>query len=363
MTKPLSGGWLEPFVYGALQKALFLLDPERAHHMVTRMLRRAQTPGVTRRLIQSKDADPRLATRVAGISFTNPIGMAAGFDKEADVYNALLALGFGHVEIGTVTPKPQAGNPKPRIRRFKEHQALVNRMGFPGPGMEAVVRRMRRWPPIGPVGINIGPNKETASDKVADSVARLAERLASEADYLAVNVSSPNTPGLRELQTPVGVSKLIQRAVAGADGAGHEVPVWLKLHPDSDVKDLLHVARAAVDAGATGIIAVNTTRDRKRDMTDAMDGGMSGAPLHGRALDVVRHLHHGLGRDTPIIGVGGVMNGDQAFAMMQAGASLVQTYTGFIYGGPRMPVRMQDRLLELLDANGMDCIEEAIGSS
>ncbi len=350
-------------MYGALQKALFKLEPEKAHHVVTRLLRRAQEPGMTRRIIQAPAPDPRLACNVAGIQFSNPVGMAAGFDKEAEVYNALLALGFGHVEIGTVTPQPQPGNPKPRIQRFTQHQALVNRMGFPGPGMDAVVRRMRRWPPTGPVGINIGPNKDTPPEKVADRVARLAERLSPHADYLAVNVSSPNTPGLRELQTPLGVSKLVQRAVAGADGAGHNVPVWLKVHPDSDVEDLLHVAHAAVDAGAVGLIAVNTTKDRKRDMQNALDGGMSGAPLHGRALDVVGHLHQGLGRDVPIIGVGGVMNGDHAFDLMRAGASLVQTYTGFIYGGPKLPQRIQARLLERLDDAGLDRIDEAVGSS
>lgn len=350
-------------VYGALSKALFRLEPEQAHRLANRVLRRAQAPGLTRRLLQAPPADPRLAINVMGIDFANPIGMAAGFDKEAETYNALLALGFGHVEVGTVTPKPQPGNPHPRIQRFLAHQALVNRMGFPGPGMEAIGKRLTRWPPIGPVGINIGPNKETPADRVDESLARLAEHLAHHADYLAINVSSPNTPGLRSLQTPEGVARLVARTLEGTDGAGHDVPVCLKVHPDAPMDDLLQVARAAVDAGAAGLIAVNTTMDRIRGMEDAMDGGMSGAPLHGRAIDVVSGLHHGLGRDTPIIGVGGVFTGPDAFRLIQAGASLVQTYTGFIYEGPRMPVRVQRGLVEAMDAAGVDRIGDAVGTA
>lgn len=347
-------------MYGALSKALFRLDPEQAHRLATRVLRRAQTTGLTRKLLQAPPADPRLAASVFGIDFPNPLGMAAGFDKEAEVYNALLAMGFGHVEIGTVTPKPQPGNPRPRMQRFLAQRALVNRMGFPGPGMEEVAKRMTRRPPIGPIGINIGPNKETPADLVADSLARLSERLAPHADYLAINVSSPNTPGLRDLQTPDGVARLVTRTM---DGAGRHVPVLLKVHSDAPADDILQVARSAVDAGAAGIIAINTTQERMQDMKGAMDGGMSGAPLHGRAIDTVTRLHHGLGRDTPIIGVGGVFTGQDAFQLIQAGASLVQTYTGFIYEGPRMPVRVQATLLEALDAAGLDRIGDAIGTA
>jgi dihydroorotate dehydrogenase len=350
-------------VYGAIRNALFRLDPERAHHVASILLRRAQGRGPVRALLQVPKPDRRLSNSVFGIDFESPLGIAAGFDKEAHTYNALLAIGFGHVEIGTVTPRGQPGNDKPRIQRFPEAHALVNRMGFPGPGADAIDVQINQHEPIGPIGINIGPNKGTAPGDVAGSLHGLAHRLARHADYLAINISSPNTPGLRNLQTPDAVADLVTKTLEGADDAGQKRPVLLKVHPDSPEPQVLEVARAAAKAGAAGIIAVNTTKDRAKNMHDSIEGGMSGAPLLKRATSMVAHLHHGLGRDTPIIGVGGVIDGADAYQLICAGASLVQTYTGFIYGGPRMPVLVQAELVECLNHAGLDAIADAVGSS
>ncbi len=337
------------------------MDPEKAHHLATLALRRAQS-GPVQKLVRAPTPDARLNVDVFGQRFEQPLGMAAGFDKEAQTYNALLALGFGHVEIGTVTPLPQPGNSGPRMQRFPEDQALVNRLGFPGPGMNTIIDRLENCPAIGPIGINIGPNKQTPADQVGHSLYALGDGLSRLADYIAINVSSPNTPGLRALQTPEAVARLVTQARNGATHVGGHPPILLKVHPDAKGDDILAVARAAVDAGAAGIIATNTTKERTASMTNSMDGGMSGAPLRKKALATVEHLHHGLGRDTPIIGVGGIMNGEHAYDFIRAGASLVQTYTGFIYGGPRMPVHAQAEMLARLDADGHDSITEAIGN-
>ncbi len=347
--RPKSRHRVDAFVYDALKGALFKLDPETAHHTAMRFLRLAHRHPAARRLVQAPAADPRLATRVFGLDFANPLGMAAGFDKEAEAYNALIAMGFGHVEIGTVTPKPQPGNPKPRIKRFPDQQALVNSMGFPGPGWEAIQARIDAHPAIGPIGINIGPNKDTPRD---ESLRRLTD-MARDApgDYVALNISSPNTPGLRDLQDPKAIGSFIGRLHEAMDDGVTGRPLLLKLHPDGADDELLAVARAAIDAGAAGIIAVNTTRARPEGIAD-IPGGLSGAPLRQRAVTAVGHLASGL--DTPVIGVGGVFTGDDAFAMMQAGASLVQIYTGFIYRGPRTATLVQKELLAAMDRAGID---------
>ncbi len=344
-----SEGFVATPVYGALKGALFKLDPEKAHHTAMKFLRVAHRHPAARRLVQAPRSDPRLATRVWGIDFANPLGMAAGFDKEAEAYNALLAMGFGHVEIGTVTPKPQPGNPKPRIHRFPDQDALVNSMGFPGPGFEAIQRRIDEHPAIGPIGLNIGPNKDTPRE---ESLQRLTD-MARDApgDYVALNISSPNTPGLRDLQDPKAIGSFIARLHEAMDEGVADRPLLLKLHPDGADDELLAVAKAAVDAGAAGIIAVNTTRARPEGISD-IPGGLSGAPLRARAVEAVRHLANGL--DVPIVGVGGISSGQDAYGMLTAGASLVQIYTGFIYRGPRTPSLVQRELLQAMDAAGID---------
>lgn len=349
-------------MYGALRRMLFKADPERAHHLALGALAAAQRNRLARSLIAATDPSPRLAQDLLGQRFPGPLGMAAGFDKEAVAYNTLLALGFSHVEIGTVTPLPQPGNDRPRLQRLPDHQALVNRLGFPGPGAEVVSDRLTKRPPEGIVAANIGPNKRTPAKQVVTDITTSAQRLAVHVAFLTVNVSSPNTPGLRALQTPAAVARLVGAANEAADSVAAPRPVLVKVHPDAPDEEILAVAQAAVDAGAAGIVAVNTTKERPVDAGKTLDGGLSGAPLKQRARDVVAHLYHGLGRDMPIIGVGGIATAADAFAMIRAGASLLQTYTGFIYEGPRMATRVHDGLLQHLDAAGMDHLDEAVGA-
>ncbi|MHB1262455.1 MAG: quinone-dependent dihydroorotate dehydrogenase [Thermoplasmatota archaeon] len=348
-------------MYGALRSALFTLDPERAHHLALAALAPAQSSAAVRRLVAATSPSPRLAVGALGLDFPAPLGMAAGFDKEACAYNALLALGFGHVELGTVTPKPQAGNEGKRMQRWPQHKAVVNRLGFPGPGLESIVQRLQRTSPIGIVGANIGPNKATSVEKVPDDLRATAAGLAPHVRFLTVNVSSPNTPGLRALQNPDGASRLVQATIDAADSVGNPRPVLLKLHPDASDDALVAVARAAVDAGARGIIATNTTRARPPGTEGAIEGGLSGAPLLERSRKAIAALHHGLGRDTPIIGVGGIFTGADALGHILAGATLVQAYTGFIYRGPRMAQHAHRELLAEMDKRGLDKVTDAVG--
>jgi dihydroorotate dehydrogenase len=349
-------------VYGALRSALFTLDPERAHHLALAALSPVQGSPALQRMLAPPKPSSRLAISTLGLDFPAPLGMAAGFDKEACAYNALLALGFGHVEVGTVTPQAQPGNEGKRMERWPGHKAVVNRLGFPGPGLAAVEAKLARARPIGIVGANIGPNKSTPAEAVPDDLRATAVGLAPHVRFLTVNVSSPNTPGLRALQTPEGVSRLVQATVSALDEAGNPRPVLVKLHPDASDDELVGVARAAVDAGARGIVATNTTRARPPGTEAAIEGGLSGAPLLERSRRAVAALHHGLGRDIPILGVGGIFSGADALGHILAGASVVQAYTGFIYRGPRMAAHVHQEMLAELDKRGIDKLADAVGA-
>lgn len=325
-------------MYGLAKKALFRMDPERAHHLANAYLRQAhRVPALLGPMAHRPPAG--LATEAFGLRFPTPLGIAAGFDKEARVYNALFALGFGHVEIGTVTPEPQPGNPKPRVWRVPEQQALLNAMGFPGPGFDAIVQRVLRVPPKGVLGFNIGPNKDRSRDESLERLTAMARD--APGDYVALNISSPNTPGLRDLQEPTAIAAFIGRlreamddgTAGGMQKAGNDRPLLLKLHPDDPNADIVRVAKAAIDAGVDGLIATNTTRARSDGIPDH-PGGLSGAPLRARSLDVVEALCHAV--EVPVIGVGGVSTGADVQALRDAGAALVQAYTGFIYRGPTM---------------------------
>lgn len=348
-------------MYGLLKSALFRMDPERAHDAGLRVLRALHTSPPLAATFAPSPPSPRLTATAFGLTAPTPLGMAAGFDKGAYVYNGLLALGFSHVEVGTLTPKPQPGNEGLRMERLPELGALVNRLGFPNFGVEVAAQRLARHTPHGIVGANIGPNKKTPADKVAADVDACAFRLAPLVEYLTINVSSPNTPGLRKLQEPAAVARLVSRVVESCAQANAKVPVLLKLHPDAPDAELVEVARAAVDAGAAGIVATNTTRARPSGSEGAIEGGLSGVPLLERARAAIRALHDGLGRDTPIIGVGGIANGHDAMGHILAGATWVQAYTGFVYGGPRFPVHVHKGLVQQLDELGLDRIEEAVG--
>ncbi len=350
-------------VYGALKRLLFQLDPERAHHMALAFLKTAQASGMVRAALRAPAPSPRLALRWLGMEVPVPLGMAAGFDKGAEAYNALHSLGFGHVEIGTVTPRAQIGNEGLRVQRWPDQKALVNRMGFPGPGMLPVARRLAKRPPLGIVGGNVGPNKTTPADKVADDLRAAAAAIAPHVRFITINISSPNTPGLRALQAPEAVAHLVQATMEAAAEAGASRPVLLKLHPDASDDELVAVARSAVNAGASGIIATNTTRSRPPGTESAIEGGLSGAPLLARARQAIAALHHGLGRDVPIVGVGGIMTGADALGHIRAGASLVQGYTGFIYRGPRFAPLVHAELVAAMDKAGIDRIADAVGTA
>jgi dihydroorotate dehydrogenase len=270
-----------------------------------------------------------------GIEFPNVVGLAAGYDKDAVAWKGLAALGFGHLEIGTVTPQPQPGIPKPRIFRFPSDEAMVNRMGFPSQGADAVARRLRRARGRGVViGVSIGPNGFSDRDQAGADYESLVTRFAPLADYLAVNVSSPNTEGLRSLEVAAALAPVLARVATARDAAGRRVPVAVKLSPDIDPTHLDGVVGAIEAAGLDGIIVTNTTTRRPGGVGEDETGGLSGGPLRDLALGVLERVRSLT--DLPLIASGGIMTPDDARHRLEAGAALVQLYTGFVYRGPRL---------------------------
>jgi dihydroorotate dehydrogenase len=314
------------------------------------------------------EEDPRLAIRVAGLDFPNPVGLAAGFDKDAEVHGQMLGLGFGFVEVGTLTPRPQPGNPRPRLFRLAEDRAVINRMGFNNCGFAAAKARLagrrRRGPSsalrTGIVGVNIGANKDS-EDRVGDYVAGVRE-MAPVADYLTVNVSSPNTPGLRGLQDPKALAALLE-AVLDARGPGGP-PVFLKVAPDLETAEVDGIARAAIDSRVDALIVSNTTVSRPplRSRHGGEGGGLSGAPLKGLALQRLKDFRAATGGRLPLIAAGGIENGVDAFDRIRAGASLVQLYSALVYQGPGLAARIASELRRLLEREGFATLAEAIGS-
>lgn len=317
-----------PDIYPWLRGIGFRFDPERVHHLA---LRGHRTLGRIRRV-----SPPGTPVEVMGIRFPNVVGLAAGYDKDAVAWRGLAALGFGHLEIGTVTPRPQPGNPKPRIFRFVDHQAMVNRMGFPSQGADAVARRLRKARGSGVViGVSIGPNKESAAEgNAAADYEVLVERFAPLADYLAVNVSSPNTKGLRSLEVAGALAPVLGRVSATRDRAERRAPVAVKLSPDIAAEHLDGVIGAIEEAGLDGIVVTNTTTRRPDGVGEEETGGLSGAPLRDIALDVLQRVR--ALTDLPLIASGGIMTPDDARRRLDAGAALVQLYTGFVYRGPAL---------------------------
>ncbi|HXC55957.1 MAG TPA: quinone-dependent dihydroorotate dehydrogenase [Rhizomicrobium sp.] len=307
--------------------------------------------------------DKRLALRVLGRDFANPIGLAAGFDKNAVVPNAMLRFGFGFVECGTVTPRPQKGNPRPRLFRLAQDRAVINRMGFNNDGMEeaaiCLARRARR----GIVGINIGANKDTA-DRVADYRAAF-ERLAPFADYVAVNVSSPNTPGLRGLQDKDELARLLAALTTLRARLAPSVPLLLKIAPDLDGQALDDIAGVVLASGIEGLIVSNTTLARPPSLKSAAareTGGLSGAPLFASSTAILREMRRRVGTALVLVGVGGIASGAEAYAKIRAGASLVQLYSALAYEGPGLVLRLQRELVALLVRDGFARLADAIGA-
>ncbi len=309
--------------------------------------------------------------RLWGLTFASPLGVAAGLDKNAEAVDALLALGFGHVEAGTVTPRPQPGNAKPRMWRLDEQRAVINALGFPGDGAEAMLGRLDRRGGAsvpGVVGLNIGKNRDTPLERASDDYSALVKCFAGKVDFLTINVSSPNTPGLRDLQLVDALARLLARAqeanreAAGARGTS-PTPLLLKLAPDLEDGQLREIAAAAAEQGIDGVVATNTTIDRQglSPAQQALEGGLSGAPLKRRANEVARVLYRELEGRVPIVGVGGIASAADVIERMRSGASLVQIYTGFIFGGPGLPGRILKELIAELDRHGWASISEIVG--
>jgi dihydroorotate dehydrogenase len=329
------------------------LDAETAHRLTIGALR----------LLPARAAPPfpaSLASKVAGLNFPSPVGLAAGFDKDGEVPDAMLSLGFGFVEIGTLTPKPQAGNPRPRLFRLVEDDAVINRMGFNNHGQAAAFERLSRRKRRGLVGVNIGANKDSG-DRINDYASGVA-RMAPVADYLTINISSPNTPGLRNLQAGGELVELLG-AVAAARGEGGP-PIFLKVAPDLAPGDHERIVRAALDSRIDALIVANTTISRPALASRFRDesGGLSGEPLKPLALDALRMFRSASGGELPLIAAGGISSADDAWARIAAGASLVQLYSALVYHGPGLARRIADGLAERLEQRGMSSIADAVGS-
>ena len=330
--------------------------PAETAHEATLGLTRAFAPV----LPPARADDPRLEVKALGLSFPNPIGLAAGFDKDTRVPDAMLKLGFGFVECGTVTPKPQAGNPRPRLFRLREDRAVINRMGFNNRGMEEAARNLARRRKNGIVGINIGANKET-SDHIADYAQSFA-RLAPLADYVTVNVSSPNTPGLRGLQNKEELTQLLATLTQARAGGGH--PILLKIAPDLDAHALDDIAQVVIASRIEGVIVSNTTiaRPPLKGSHAQETGGLSGAPLFQASTKILRQMRARLPKDIALIGVGGISSGRDAYEKILAGASLVQLYTALVYQGPGLVGRIKRDLLACLARDGFSSVAAAIGA-
>jgi dihydroorotate dehydrogenase len=323
------------------------LDAEQAHRIGFGLIRlMGLVPGFATLLARRLAPDPSLRVRALGLDFPGPLGLAAGFDKDALAPDALAALGFGHVEIGTVTARPQPGNPRPRLFRLPADRALINRMGFNNAGSAAAAARLARRSAYGRsavVGVNIGKSKVVEEADAIDDYVTSATRLAPVADYLVVNVSSPNTPGLRDLQAVSKLEPLLTAVRSALDAASGDrrVPLLVKIAPDLSDEDVDAVADLALELGLDGIIATNTTLSRA-GLTSPPDqaGGLSGAPLKARSLEVLRRLHARVGDRLVLISVGGIENADDARERLRAGATLLQAYSSFIYQGPFWAARV-----------------------
>ena len=342
-----------PDAYDLARSLLFRLDAETAHHLSLRGLRLAEKSGLLPLLFPADDC--LSPVEVMGLRFPNRVGLAAGLDKEGNTIDALGRLGFGFVEIGTITPRPQAGNPKPRLFRLIEHEAIINRMGFNNPGIDAGVGNVRRSKHFeGVIGFNIGKNKDTPNENAADDYLACLKAAYPVADYIAVNLSSPNTPGLRDLQGEEASARLLERLkkeqAALEKEHGKRVPLLFKVAPDLDPPHVTALAKVFLDGGLDGLIATNTTlaREPVAGHPRANEaGGLSGRPLTRRSTEIIRAFATEFGGKIPIIGVGGISCAEDAIDKIRAGASLVQIYSAFIYQGPRL-VRECARALDTL---------------
>ena len=337
--------------------ALRLVDPETAHALALRALRAGLVP------LPGPVTSPRLATELAGLALPNPIGLAAGFDKNAEALHPLARAGFGFLEIGAVTPRPQAGNPRPRLWRLPADRAAINRFGFNNDGMEALAPRLADRPPGAVIGLNLGANRDSP-DRAADYAAVLA-RLGPWLDFATVNVSSPNTEALRDLQGTRALAALLAGVMEARAALPRRIPVFVKISPDLSDAEIAAVATVAAEARVQGIVATNTTlsRDAVTGPQAERPGGLSGAPLRARSTEAIRRLHAETGGTLALIGVGGIFTAADALEKIEAGATAVQLYTALAYEGIGLAARLARDLDRLLAARGYATVAEAVGAA
>lgn len=350
------------FTYGVVRPLLHLLSPEAAHGVALLALKYRLAGRV------SEADDLLLSTRVWNLQFPNPMGLAAGFDKDAEVMDAMLALGFGFVEAGSVTPLPQPGNPKPRLFRLDEDQAVINRFGFNSKGLEHFAAKLAARKRVGIVGANVGKNRD-APDAAADYVTGIS-RVCGLADYLVCNVSSPNTPGLRSLQARAEIQALIERVLEARQQAAPDKqclpPLLAKVGPDLDAAQIQDIAEVALATGIDGLIVGNTTVTRPPSLKSEQaseSGGLSGPPLMALATQCLSDMYRLTGGKIPIIGCGGVASGKDAYAKIRAGATLVQLYSSLVFHGPELMVRLKRDLAACLRADGYTSVAQAVGAN
>jgi dihydroorotate dehydrogenase len=351
-------------LYKIIRPLIFRIEPEKAHNLTLKALKTGMFPSC-------KGIDhSRLKVNLWGLDFPNPTGMAAGFDKNAEVIMPVFSLGFGFVEAGTVTPRPQKGNEKPRIFRSPENEAVINRMGFPNEGLSFFKRNLEKIreqdkQPAGPIGLNIGMNKEQ-EDPAAD-YCYLIRELGSLADYFVINISSPNTPGLRNLQEPAHLAVLLEKIMAEREASCGPAapPLLLKLAPDLKETEQEAIAATVISSGVDGLILTNTTLSRPENLAPGFakeTGGLSGSPLRDLSTSVIKNFYTFTGGKIPIIGLGGISSGQDAYAKIKAGASLVQIYSALVFHGPDVVKRINNEILACLDRDGYNHISDAVGT-
>ena len=349
------------FSYNTLKKVLFRFEPETAHHIAEFGLKVLGNCKILKAYMEKKNfiSNPKLSQEVFGVKFANPVGLAAGFDKNATMVKAMKSMGFGFTEIGTMTPRPQDGNPKPRMFRYPEQKSVQNAMGFNNLGAHTVLKNLKKVYPFEiPIGANIGKNKITPEEFALSDYKTLIKKFEGTSDYLVINISSPNTPNLRDLQN----EKFITELFTMAKGLTNK-PILLKIAPDMEPAQAIELCKCAVNAGADGIIATNTTIDYSLVPNCQNFGGLSGACLTEKASNIFKEIARELFGKTILISVGGISTGAQAYERIKNGATLVQTYSGLVFEGPSMVRKINEEILELMAKDGFENIKDAVGAN
>ncbi|MDA7026354.1 quinone-dependent dihydroorotate dehydrogenase [Bacillus sp. CLL-7-23] len=357
-------------VYSMIKKALFQFDPEKTHKLAINFLKMIQSMAIARQMFENRLTinDKRLETQCLGLKFQHPIGLAAGFDKNAEVYRALSCLGFGAVEVGSITPQPQDGNTKPRLYRLPEDQAIINRMGFNNDGMAIIKKRIENQPKISvPLGINLGKNKSTLIEEAHLDYEKGLEHFYLLGEYFVINISSPNTEHLRNLQFVSSLEpfldSIMKKRVALASQYSVYKPILLKIAPDLNDEEIDQIIHTSIKQGIDGFIITNTTvkREHLQSTHKRESGGLSGKPLASVSNEIIKRVYRITQGDVPIIGSGGVFTGRDAYEKMKAGANLIQLYTGFIYQGPAIVKHINNEFISLMNQDQVASISEIVG--